>query len=117
MNQETSNQEPTSFKPTEMGTTTISWKPPVVEARKKAMTGVMELLNFIFVERRQEDGSIKFHAHEDFSRFLQIEKDHLEKASRVAFMSGMEKATYDDSIVKLFAEEYYNINYNEAYNK
>ena len=38
-------------------------------------TAVMQLINFILVERRQEDGSIKFHAHEDFSRFLQMEKE------------------------------------------
>ena len=40
-------------------------------------TAVMQLINFILVERRQEDGSIKFHAHEDFSRFLQIEKEQM----------------------------------------
>lgn len=111
MNQEISNQQVSE------GTTTLSWKPPVMEARKKPMTAVMQLINFILVERRQEDGSIKFHAHEDFSKFLQIEKENIEKASRIAFRSGMEKSSYDDSLVKLFAEEYYNINYNETYNK
>lgn len=40
-------------------------------------TAVMQLIKFILVERRQEDGSIKFHAHEDFSRFLQIEKEQM----------------------------------------
>lgn len=40
-------------------------------------TVVMQLIKFILVERRQEDGSIKFHAHEDFSRFLQIEKEQM----------------------------------------
>lgn len=40
-------------------------------------TAVMQLINFILVERRQEDGSIKFHAHDDFSRFLQIEKKQI----------------------------------------
>ena len=63
-----------------LGTTTISWNQPVMEARKKPMTAVMQLINFILVERRQEDGSIKFHAHEDFSRFLQIEKENLKNA-------------------------------------
>lgn len=40
-------------------------------------TAIMQLINFILVERRQEDGSIKFHAHEDFSRFLQMEKEQM----------------------------------------
>ncbi len=40
-------------------------------------TAVMQLIKFILVERRQEDGSIKFHAHEDFGRFLQMEKEQM----------------------------------------
>lgn len=40
-------------------------------------TAVMQLIKFILVERRQEDGSIKFHAHEDFNRFLQMEKEQI----------------------------------------
>ena len=43
-------------------------------------TAVMQLIKFILVERRQEDGSIKFHAHEDFSRFLQMEKEQIQDA-------------------------------------
>jgi hypothetical protein len=43
-------------------------------------TAVMQLIKFILVERRQEDGSIKFHAHEDFSRFLQMEKEQIIEA-------------------------------------
>lgn len=43
-------------------------------------TAVMQLIKFILVERRQEDGSIKFHAHEDFSRFLQMEKEQIQEA-------------------------------------
>jgi hypothetical protein len=43
-------------------------------------TAVMQLIKFILVERRQEDGSIKFHAHEDFNRFLQMEKEQINKA-------------------------------------
>ena len=43
-------------------------------------TAVMQLIKFILIERRQEDGSIKFHAHEDFSRFLQMEKEQIIEA-------------------------------------
>lgn len=46
----------------------------------KKQTAVMQLINFILNERRQEDGSIKFHAHEDFSIFLQIEKEQILEA-------------------------------------
>lgn len=38
-------------------------------------TAVMQLINFILVERRQQDGSIKFHSNEDFGRFLKMEKE------------------------------------------
>lgn len=103
MNQETSNQQVSE------GTTTLSWKPPVMEPRKKPMTAVMELLNFILVERMQEDGSIKFHAHEDFSRFLQIEKDNLKNAH----IDGQSLIDYKNE----YAEAFYNETYNETYNQ
>lgn len=47
-------------------------------------TAVMQLIKFILVERRQEDGSIKFHAHEDFNRFLQMEKEQIIQAFDIA---------------------------------
>ena len=50
-------------------------------------TAVMQLIKFILIERRQEDGSIKFHAHEDFSRFLQMEKEQIVKAHNNAVVS------------------------------
>lgn len=43
-------------------------------------TAVMQLINFFLNERRQNDGSIKFHSHEDFSIFLQIEKEQILEA-------------------------------------
>jgi len=91
-----------------LGTTTISWK-PTLEPRKKPMTAVMQLINFILVERRQDDGSIKFHAHEDFSRFLQIEKDNLKNAH----IDGQSLIDYKNE----YAEAFYNETYNETYNK
>lgn len=89
-----------------LGTTTISWK-PTVEARKKPMSAVMQLINFILVERRQDDGSIKFHAHEDFSRFLQIEKENLKNAH----IDGQSLIDYKNE----YAEAFYNETYNETY--
>ena len=65
-------------------------------------TAVMQLINFILVERRQEDGSIKFHAHEDFSRFLQMEKEQIIDA-------------YDNN--KMGRVNYGEQYYNETYNK
>ena len=90
------------------GTTTILWKPSI-EVRHKPMSAVMQLLNFILVERRQEDGSIKFHGHEDFSRFLQIEKDNLKDAH----LDGQSLIDYKNE----YAEAYYNEKFNETYNK
>ena len=55
-------------------------------------TAVMQLIKFILVERRQEDGSIKFHAHEDFSRFLQMEKDQLKQEFIQGYNLGYEDA-------------------------
>ena len=43
-------------------------------------TAVMQLINFILVERRQDDGSIKFHANDDFGKFLQMEKEQIMNA-------------------------------------
>lgn len=41
------------------------------------LTPLMQLINFILNERKQDDGSIKFHAHDDFSKFLQMEKKQM----------------------------------------
>lgn len=79
-------------------------------------TAVMELLNFILAERRsKEDGSIKFHAHEDFERFLEMEKEQIAKAWDAGyygyFSLGIREIEFNNG------EEYYDINYNETYNK
>ena len=51
-------------------------------------TAVMQLIKFILVERRQEDGSIKFHAHEDFSRFLQMERERRKEDFKIGYNQG-----------------------------
>lgn len=84
-----------------LGTTTISWK-PTLEPRKKPMTAVMQLINFILVERRQDDGSIKFHAHEDFSRFLKMEKEQIMDA----YWNGTIDMEKQDALSE--AEKFYN---------
>lgn len=65
-------------------------------------TAVMQLIKFILVERRQEDGSIKFHAHEDFSRFLQMEKEQIVKAvySCMGSQDGDGERYYEDEYGK-----------------
>lgn len=71
-------------------------------------TAVMELLNFILVERRsKEDGSIKFHAHEDFERFLEMEKENIKKA----FSDGQELSINNPLLPHYSSEEYYNDSY------
>lgn len=67
-------------------------------------TAVMQLIKFILVERRQEDGSIKFHAHEDFSRFLQMEKEQIMNARLSTF-----DLIRRDDVLK--TEQYYNETY------
>jgi len=69
-------------------------------------TAVMQLIKFILVERRQEDGSIKFHAHEDFSRFLQMEKEQIMKAYNAYYS---QEAFIDGEYLK--GEQYYNETY------
>ena len=69
-------------------------------------TAVMQLIKFILVERRQEDGSIKFHAHEDFSRFLQMEKEQIMKAVYDSMGTN-----FDPNMGR--AEQYYNETYNK----
>ena len=68
-------------------------------------TAVMKLINFILAERRQEDGSIKFYAHEDFSRFLQMEKEQIIKAHGLKY--------YDLNEETVNGEQYYNETYNK----
>lgn len=43
----------------------------------------------------------------------QKEKEQIENASRIGYMSGMEKPTFDDSIIKAFSEKYYKITFNK----
>jgi hypothetical protein len=59
-------------------------------------TAVMQLINFILVERRQEDGSIKFHSNEDFGRFLQMEKKQIKMAFDDGYKSGDYELINDD---------------------
>ena len=80
-------------------------------------TAVMQLIKFILVERRQEDGSIKFHAHEDFSKFLQMEKEQIMRASKDGISHGYTEGVVfgtnpRDHIVK-WSENYYNETYGE----
>ena len=75
----------------------------------KQQTAVMQLINFILVERRQEDGSIKFHAHDDFGKFLQMEKEQISKA----WDDGYYAYFYSKETGREFenGEEYYNETY------
>ncbi len=88
-------------------------------------TAVMQLIKFILVERRQEDGSIKFHAHEDFNRFLQMEKEqmiefaefvatHRDKNENYKGEMLHAKSKYDQAERTIdLLEEYYNETYNK----
>lgn len=72
-------------------------------------TAVMQLIKFILIERRQEDGSIKFHAHEDFSRFLQMEKEQIIDA----WMAGDNDGSLEPKLMEGIAEDYYNDMYSQ----
>ena len=65
----------------------------------------MQLLRFILVERRQENGSIQFHIHEDFGKFLRIEKDQI--------MNSWAHGVAESSDSQKTAEQYYNETYNK----
>ena len=71
-------------------------------------TAVMQLIIFILVERRQEDGSIKFHAHEDFNRFLQMEKEQMREMYEHAMVSLLDTGHgegFDEYYNKTFKSE------------
>jgi hypothetical protein len=67
-------------------------------------TAMMQLLKYILVDCRNENGTIQFHAHETFNKFLQMEKEQIIKA-------GDECQIYNDGWVYEDGEQYYNQTY------
>ncbi len=68
-------------------------------------TAMMQLLKYILVDCRNENGTIQFHANETFNKFLEMEKEQIIKTAKYfANYNGIE----DEDI-----EEYYNETYNQ----
>ena len=51
-------------------------------------TAVIQLLKYILVDCRNENGNIQFHANETFNRFLEMEKQQIIDAITIGFDEG-----------------------------
>jgi hypothetical protein len=60
-------------------------------------TAVIQLLKYILVDCRNENGNIQFHANETFNKFLELEKQQIIDAYR-----------FPNTLVDMSSEQYYN---------
>jgi uncharacterized protein (DUF2141 family) len=72
-------------------------------------TAMQDLLTYILVDCRNENGAIQFNAHETFNKFLEKEKEQIQKA----FSDGQETPINHPTLPHYSREEYYNDNYNQ----
>ena len=72
-------------------------------------TAMQDLLTYILVDCRNERGAIQFNAHETFNKFLEKEKEQIQKA----FSDGQETPINHPTLPHYSREEYYNDNYNQ----
>ena len=70
-------------------------------------TAMHELLTYILVDCRNESGTIQFNAHETFNKFLEKEKEQIQKA----FSDGQETPINHPTLPHYSNEEYYIDNY------
>ena len=69
-------------------------------------TAMMQLLKYILVDCRNENGNIQFHANETFNRFLEMEKQQIECSFADGFVEGVETQKSGEQL--LFPKQYYN---------
>jgi len=67
-------------------------------------TAMMQLLKYILVDCRNENGTIQFSAHETFNKFLEMEKEQIQNA-HLAGQNSAEEVIGETEI------EYYNQTY------
>ena len=72
-------------------------------------TAMQDLLTYILVDCRNESGAIQFNAHETFNKFLEKEKEQIQKA----FSDGQETPINHSTLPHYSRDEYYNDNYNQ----
>jgi hypothetical protein len=68
-------------------------------------TAMMQLLNYILVDCRNENGTIQFHSQETFNKFLEMEKEQIINAHGLKY--------YDITEEVINGEQYYKETYNK----
>jgi hypothetical protein len=87
-------------------------------------TAMMQLLEYILVDCRNENGTIQFHSQETFNKFLEMEKEQIIKAASNDKVFQIAKYLVDGeesnlslfewrNMIKRDAEQYYNETYNK----
>ena len=74
-------------------------------------TAVMQLLKYILVDCRNEKGTIQFHAHETFNKFLEMEKEQIINAFNEGESNSVDYFNPENRIKE--SEQYYNETYNK----